>query len=178
MTKEEREETIKTLTREKASACIGCMHPQQVGYCEEVCQIPKAYDAAIEMLNKPEVVWIVNDKGEGISFKDVKVPKVLQLCAVLNDEFCEDCISREDALMALTCEIKDGDTIESMIGKFGERIRNLPTVQPKRVKGEWVEIENNICASRKSRYKCSKCGQRSELGNEKFCPNCGAEMEE
>ena len=102
------------------------------------------------------------------------------LIQIAMKEPCEDAISREDALIALTCEIKDGDTIESMIGKFGERIRNLPSVQPKgkpRRKGQWELKYDNL-------YHCSLCDFDEYVPygdffkSHRFCPNCGAEMEE
>ena len=45
-------------------------------------------------------------------------------------ESCEDAISREDALMCLTGEIKETDTIETIIARSGRRIRKLPPVTP------------------------------------------------
>ena len=46
---------------------------------------------------------------------------------------CGDAINREDALMCLTGEIKDTDTIETIIARFVRRIRKLPpaNTQPK-----------------------------------------------
>lgn len=43
---------------------------------------------------------------------------------------CGDAISREDALMCLTGEIKETDTIETIIARSGRRIRKLPSVKP------------------------------------------------
>ena len=58
-----------------------------------------------------------------------------------NQAPCEDAISREDALMCLTGEIKETDTIETIIARFVRRIRKLPPVNPQpiceeREKGE------------------------------------------
>lgn len=52
---------------------------------------------------------------------------------------CEDVISREDARMCLTCEIKEGMTIEDYILMVDTRLKMLPIVQPickEREKGE------------------------------------------
>lgn len=51
----------------------------------------------------------------------------------LEQEPCDDAINREDALMCLTGEIKDTDTIETIIARFVRRIRKLPpaNTQPK-----------------------------------------------
>ena len=52
---------------------------------------------------------------------------------ILEQEPCDDAINREDALMCLTGEIKDTDTIETIIARFVRRIRKLPpaNTQPK-----------------------------------------------
>ena len=44
------EEAIEMMEREKKIACFNCMYPQAVGYCEEVCRLPEAFDMAIEAL--------------------------------------------------------------------------------------------------------------------------------
>ena len=44
------EEAIKKLQNEKKAICIGCVHPQQMGYCENVCKLPQVYEKAIEAL--------------------------------------------------------------------------------------------------------------------------------
>lgn len=48
----------------------------------------------------------------------------------VNPQPCDDAISREDALMCLTGEIKETDTIETIIARFVRRIRKLPPVTP------------------------------------------------
>lgn len=50
-------------------------------------------------------------------------------------------------------------------------INNLPTVQPKRIRGKWT-ADN----------ACSECGCQPWFSRDihiyKFCPNCGADMRE
>lgn len=46
----------------------------------------------------------------------------------LKAEPCEDAVSREDALLALTGEIPDGMTVEEYIARTGKRLRELPSV--------------------------------------------------
>ena len=60
---------------------------------------------------------------------------------------------------------------------FEEFINSLPTVDAEPVRrGKWVKFGNDI------RYcsECSKCGylQSIYLKKPKYCPNCGAKMEE
>jgi rubrerythrin len=54
---------------------------------------------------------------------------------------------------------------------FNAEIRNP-------AKGEWI-IPNNVCEAYDI-YECSVCHKRTVQGltKDKYCPNCGAEMEE
>ena len=59
-----------------------------------------------------------------------------------------------------------------------EYVEKLPTYSfPDREKGEWIpmydrwgDIVTTVCG-----YECSKCGEWN-ADNDKFCPNCGADM--
>jgi hypothetical protein len=87
---------------------------------------------------------------------------------------CEDCISREQALLALTGMDLPTDR-DKLIALFTNRIQHLPPVQPQRMQGEWIPIRNYqglIVA-----YKCSKCEKtpRRRVKSD-YCPNCGADM--
>ena len=62
----------------------------------------------------------------------------------LEQASCEDAISREDALMCLTGEIKETDTIETIIARSGRRIRKLPPVTPQSKMGEWISVEDRL----------------------------------
>ena len=47
--------------------------------------------------------------------------------------------------------------------------------QPKRVRGHWiVDKDNTGCTY----GKCTSCGMKQYAGRTKFCPNCGARMED
>ena len=51
-----------------------------------------------------------------------------------------------------------------------EQIDELPTAEPKRGRWEWNEYGN---------WHCTACKQIAIVnGNENYCPNCGARMEE
>lgn len=61
---------------------------------------------------------------------------------------------------------------------FEKLILDAPTINPNR-QGKWLEI-NHTCGYMRT---CSECGWSTDtnwmlgsLENEKFCPNCGAEM--
>ena len=53
-------------------------------------------------------------------------------------------------------------------------IENLPSAQPERKKGKWINRSLNILYPDWERYTCSVCGKHSY--NYDFCPNCGADM--
>lgn len=58
-----------------------------------------------------------------------------------------------------------------------DMIRELPSAQPKK-KGKWeTEIRSNRDGTRSAYYACSVCGVYA-IDEYKFCPNCGARMEE
>lgn len=60
-------------------------------------------------------------------------------------------------------------------------IESLPSVQPERKKGKWIEAHDT---SGHDYFRCSKCGTYIEtifFANDyevNFCPNCGADMME
>lgn len=97
----------------------------------------------------------------------------------INLILCEDAISRQDAhnlMRSLTrwC-VRSEDGKFNNVGllyddvMFG--IDKLPSVTPSRHKGRWIDREEYDV----DRWKCSECG-RTEQWQERFCPNCGAEM--
>ena len=48
----DKSEAIKILTRYKAFVCMDCIHPSEVGWCENYCKLPQAIDTAIEALSE------------------------------------------------------------------------------------------------------------------------------
>lgn len=86
-------------------------------------------------MNNKEAINIISqmikDEEGFLSDNTVKAHKMA--IRALEQEPCEYAINREDALMCLTGEIKDTDTIETIIARFVRRIRKLPPVntQPK-----------------------------------------------
>ena len=92
--------------------------------------------------------------------------------SALSVESCEDCISRQ-AVLDIAKTSKSNWIDNSVLFK---KVNELPSVQPIRPKGEWVEHEVE-----KEWYKCSVCGSCWDKGevencNINFCPNCGADM--
>ena len=70
-------------------------------------------------------------------------------------------------------------TLATCVYEFGEELKALPSVNPTREHGEWIEEKHG--------YRCNKCnryykGEWSIKNNammpHKYCPNCGADMRE
>ena len=88
----------------------------------------------------------------------------------LEQEPCKDAISREYVIEELN---KINGTEE--IFKVHEIIENAPSVQPKRIKGEWIESKySEICSECKAPILCDN---NEYVVYSNYCPNCGAKME-
>lgn len=60
---------------------------------------------------------------------------------------------------------------------FDSIVDRQPTIDAVPVRhGKWIDRNGAIVASFWERYECSECGVMS--GNNKYCPNCGARMDE
>ena len=94
---------------------------------------------------------------------------------VLNQELCDDCISREDTLAEFKKVYFDNATVircaELVLG-------GMPSVTPQPKMGRWINTGDYLTAAYGSvdYVKCSCCGEDS-LEEGDFCPNCGARME-
>lgn len=62
-------------------------------------------------------------------------------------------------------------------------LNQMPTVQPERKKGTWIQKSKPMEFSTVWWYECSECGDkppRDRYGNpdylSNYCPNCGADM--
>ena len=58
------------------------------------------------------------------------------------------------------------DDEEFSVGYISGLIKDAPTIEPQRMRGRWVIVDENVC--------CSECGSPNMEYN--FCPNCGADM--
>ena len=100
----------------------------------------------------------------------------------LEQQPCEDCISRE-ALRNLKVSVPiapiftDDNHIKYRDAVFYDDIIDLPSVNPQRKKGRWIE-QQDIHKHHYGWMYCSECGaflMSSDGAN--FCSCCGAEME-
>ncbi len=93
-----------------------------------------------------------------------------------------DCISREDALLALTGIDLDKKSAEELIALFIHRIKDLPPVNPQEPKtGRWSIVSDGYGDSAYV-CECSECKDTVWVYKDadrkwNYCPNCGAKME-
>lgn len=88
----------------------------------------------------------------------------------------DDLISRQDAIDALGYV----HPLDYNALAVRNRIKALPSAQPERKKGRWININDS------EKYQCSECGVTMWFPKSLditpdtyiFCPHCGAEMTE
>lgn len=90
---------------------------------------------------------------------------------------CEDSVSREQALLTLTGKNLSAKSVEELIQLFSKRIKTLPPVTPTRKVGKWTN-GNPICpCCGEDKFKDLDADIWADW-QPKYCPNCGAEMQE
>lgn len=98
---------------------------------------------------------------------------------VLEQQPCEDCISREEAI-----RFAEQGQIQGYEWQF-KKLCNLPSVTPTRPHGEWIDIGMWLEGRKYGKehgemidaYSCDYCGY-SQYHKTNFCPYCGADMRE
>jgi hypothetical protein len=99
--------------------------------------------------------------------------KCNEIIKALEQEPCEDCISRKEAIKAMEDKakgLKNIDTINGLCGAVAI-LYDLPSVQPIRPKGEWIE-HPSVANPHKSCPFCDVHVNRKS----NFCPTCGADL--
>ena len=115
----------------------------------------------------------------------------------LEQQPCEDCISRQAAIDEIEYEFEMiNSALDSMTLDFNARerlrqrrgeaieilnsIQQLPTATPSPIIGRWIEVIDDTDSSgckKNWHYKCSICGNEDSCwGEYNYCPICGAEM--
>ena len=87
----------------------------------------------------------------------------------LNQEPCEDAVSRQAIIDEMEKRHAEGDCITKGF------VKNLPSVTPQPKTGHW--IEEFVDTEGEVRFTCSCCGKYQLFGTD-FCYNCGAKMVE
>lgn len=88
---------------------------------------------------------------------------------------CDDCISRT----ALQEWIKD-KTFGDIVVASEHNFDCLPSVEPERKVGKWIDEGWYAEGHSEHAYRCSECDKHyiGYVGEYKHCPNCGADMRE
>lgn len=86
-----------------------------------------------------------------------------------------DMISRQAAIDALHMDIMYRMGTDSNKKRLDEWINNLPSAQPERKAGKWLErdLERDDGVGC---FVCSECGEHVFCFKPNFCENCGADM--
>ena len=103
-----------------------------------------------------------------------------------------DCISRQAARNAMRELYREdleryGIEIQETFdaSRAIEALNELPAVQPRRLRGRWVETERRGVLAGAKYYKCDICAQAIVVVDStpitdgyNYCPRCGSQMEE
>ena len=88
----------------------------------------------------------------------------------------DDLISRAAAIDALKNRWKKTRNYVGIGDDIAEEcelcLKQVPSAQPERKKGKWINRSLNILYPEWERYTCSVCGKHSY--NYDFCPHCGS----
>lgn len=96
---------------------------------------------------------------------------------VLEQERCEDAISRQAVLDMLEDINGETEGVGFYYEHYVEYIKNLPSVTPEEKIGHWIKIKNSRGTT--VALRCSCCGNSPKRGiSSDYCPNCGAKMKE
>lgn len=113
---------------------------------------------------------------ESTFIDDVKSCAIRSAIEELEQEPCEDCISRQAVcdMIEKAQIITDGEFCGYCIEDID--INTLPSVTPQPKTGHWVRVDKN-------KLRCSKCEvihliAQYPNGKIDWCPNCGAKMVE
>lgn len=101
----------------------------------------------------------------------------------LSAEPCEDAISRQAVINEVDNYIEKAQStsvIDDFISFEELVVKALPPVTPKQKMGHWIKVvtETDSFGNETYRYECSECGFFAFFGTERYCPYCGAKMEE
>jgi len=101
-----------------------------------------------------------------------------EIIKALEQEPCDDAISRQAVLAIAGDSCLDLDSYEDT-KEFCDEIKELPSVTPQPKIGRWIKGDSygdqyNYYQS----YVCSCCKREYDVHNWKYCPNCGAKMQE
>ena len=122
------------------------------------------------------------------------MPALDMAIKALEQEPCEDCISRDSAIKAMDYDIKSFefksgvsrymDDIAKLLNTIYEiqvnNIKALPSVIPQEIKtGHWIKPKGKVKPFGDDTIQCDMCGFFTDVDcNYNYCPNCGCRMVE
>ena len=121
--------------------------------------------------------WCQREIGNNCSKEDYAMFN--NIMALLEQEPCEDTVSREKVWYIMTAGKYTDESCEQFIDRMVEELNDLPLVTPIREKGKWIEgsTEQGALGIRYTEKTCSKCGwSHSLIIPQNYCPKCGTEM--
>ena len=133
---------------------------------------------------KDEIVFAINGVEKRVKTEDMitDMEKLQEQNTALEQEPCEDCISRQAVLDVIEELKKIHFDRVIVLNKVCERVLELPPVTPQEPKtGHWIEKDG---FDGDTYYNCSECGESWTTiegtpwnNGMKYCPNCGVKME-
>ena len=128
-------------------------------------------DEALEIIGKAQL------SSKYTSTEIFQVKRAFQhIKSVLEQQPCEDCISRE-AVEKITWEEPSYDDALNVLTEVRDKVRALPSVTPSRPKGKWIHWTDDY----KDYVTCPSCGYGEEgevllADKTPFCPICGEDL--
>lgn len=119
----------------------------------------------------------IDDKPDVVFGMAVAAGMIKDMPSALEQEFCDDCISRQAAIAVADYADYTGLAIEDVkivTDEIVKGLKQLPSVTPAEKVGRWIDVDGIW-------FKCSKCGAHRKMMpayKEYYCPNCGAKMSE
>lgn len=137
-------------------------------------------------MTKEEAIKMLKSKMDGSVDTSYEWVETVRLAIkALEQQSCEDCISREATIEAIYKKYIGGkDAIKNApindlyaegLAEAVDAVWDMPSVQPTRPTSRWSRQTDTYHGY----YECENCGIGVGLDDVRnFCPNCGAKMEE
>ena len=130
-------------------------------------------EEALEIIGKAQL------SSKHTSTEVFQVKRAFQhIKSVLEQQPCEDCVSRE-AVEKITWEEPSYDDALNVLTEVRDKVRALPSVTPSRPRGKWI-IDDDF---EHHNARCNKCGNIIDSRLLKwypqryaYCSSCGADM--
>lgn len=91
--------------------------------------------------------------------------------AILDDKIGEESL----AIMKALGSENEAKTLNMACDRHVKFIKKIPSAQPERKKGKWINVFVDGLGYNGLEFECSECGKRS-AGRTNFCAYCGAQM--